>query len=210
LCAQQEGVSKAAMRQIRTVVKNRVHKGFFIGKASVRLSGSTCLNVGIPKHISWVLPLARSLASMGLFDLGYTEVSKYYSSGTNVRYANQAVTNVNAHYPVFHVVIAPRGIRSSLLSVKRYKGFYYVGISLTPHGKRVFCTFSHRHAKGYAAVVLDQQIISDPRLPGPICGGSLRVGFPSNVTINSNVGPRAMVADLKYGPLPFGLHYQVT
>lgn len=210
LCAQQEGVTKSAMAQIRRVVANRVHKGFYIGKASIRPSGGTCLNVGIPKHISWVLSLARSISSMGQFDLGYTSVTKYYPSGTTVRYANQAITNANAKYPVFHVVIAPRGIRSSSLKVKRQKGFYYVYLSLTDHGKRVFCTFSHRHVKGYAAVVLDSQIISDPQLLAPICSGSIGVGFPSNVTINSDRGPRAMIADIKYGTLPFGLHYDVT
>jgi hypothetical protein len=211
LCAQQEGVTRAAMTKIRRVVANRVHKGFYLGKASIRPSGATCLNVGIPKHISWVLSLARSIASVGQFDLGYTSITKYYPAGTNVRYADEAITNANSNYPVFHVVIAPHGIRGSSLKVRRIKGFYYVALALTSHGSKVFCTFSHRHAKGYAPVVLDRQIISDPPLPSKaICGGSLLVGFANNVSINSDHGPRAMIADIKYGTLPFALHYQIT
>ena len=211
LCAQEEGVTKTQMSQIRTVVADRVHKGFYIGKASIKPSGTTCLNVGIPKHITWIRDLAESLSSMGTFDLGYTSVTKYYPPGTSVRYANEPITNANASSAVFHVVLAPRGIRTSTSKIKRIKGYYYVNLSLTTHGARVFCTFTHRHAKGYAAVVLDHEIITDPPLPAKaICVGGLKLGFPSNVTINSKAGPRAMVADLKFGPLPLGLHYLIT
>jgi preprotein translocase subunit SecD len=121
-------------------------------------------------------------------------------TGAYVRLAgNSQGTRAALHPPLLRVVV-PDG------SVKRGSagaGFDSVGgrtlsYTLTPRASSAWCSFTRFHLNLYAAIVLDNHVISDPSIQSAICGGQTEI-----TALASSAQARMIAAYLNFGSLPF-------
>ncbi|GEM_PF-6452032 len=206
LCSAQSATA-ADMAAARKVVASRVHHGFGFRKASVRLSSSSCIAIVLPHDIRWLRWLADDVSGIGRFGFGVRvpDAKKSLPAGSAVRYIHDAVTSANKNLPVVRVIVARPGIKRRTVRLERRGRYDYAAMDFNKNGSKRFCKFTSSNIKGFAPVVLDRRVVSDPQILTAICGGSVLLGFPVARSLDHPLGPREVIADLHSGLLPIAL-----
>lgn len=206
LCAP-AGTNAGVMATTIHVVAKRVHKGFGFTNAKVTIRDRHCIEIVLAHRIAWLRWLAQNVSEEGSFGLGVAQPSaeKQLLPGTSVRYPHDPVTAANSNRPIVRVVIGRPSIKRWTVRIERRGKTTYVALDLTSLGSKHFCRFTSHDVKGFAPVVLDRQIVSDPEVSTSICGGTLLIGFPPGKSLDRPLGPRQVVAEVRSGLLTFPL-----
>lgn len=174
--------------------------------------GTRCMAVHFlqPVTHTHLRNLGQVLAEQGQFVQGVavSHPSSQLQGFARIRYASDRITRANRSLPVVRPIFTWRGVdRASVALVSPLPPGpgHVVNFNLTPDARRAFCRFSTSHRGEYSPSIFDRVVFEDSLITGPVCGG--RDAFvpvpPQAYSRFSRLGPRALFAYLRFGPLPF-------
>ncbi len=101
---------------------------------------------------------------------------------------------------VYHTVMTGTALSGAQAGRNSTTGEYLVQFQLTGEGSRVFGDYTTSHVGGYLAIVLDNKVISAPRINSAIVGGSGEITGSFTQQEANN-----LAVQLRYGSLPIPL-----
>ena len=102
---------------------------------------------------------------------------------------------------VFETVLTGAGLESVGLDLRQ--GNYIIPFRLNPDAGQTFAEYTSGHVGEFLCIVLDKQVISCPRVEGPIPGGEAVIS--GNFTYDT---ARQLSIQLRYGALPVPLRVE--
>jgi protein-export membrane protein SecD len=102
---------------------------------------------------------------------------------------------------VYETILTGAGIKQVGLDVQQ--GEYNVPFELNPDAAEIFAAYTAAHVNDFLCIVLDKQVISCPRVNGPIPGG--RAMITGKFTYDE---ARQLSIQLRYGALPVPLRVE--
>jgi preprotein translocase subunit SecD len=100
----------------------------------------------------------------------------------------------------FRTVMTGVHLESARVEADPQTGLPSISFKLTPEGAQIFAEHTRNNVGKFLAITMDKQVLSSPRIQGPILGG--------NGQITGQFSPdeaQALVVQLKYGSLPIPL-----
>lgn len=202
--------TNAEMNTARDVINNRVAGGAGVTEPQVNRVGAKCISVEMPglKNQSQLIGTLGKTGYLALTDSSTTAVA----AGTKVKLvcktagcapgAKVGTTNMSASPPVMQVVVPGKYVQQGSAQV----GFDNTGApdvtyTLVGTGSNDWCTFTSSHVNQYSAIVLDNQVVSDPTIQSAICGGQTQI-----TGLTSTAEAQQIATYLNYGALPVALH----
>jgi preprotein translocase subunit SecD len=202
--------SNADMNTARDVINSRVSGGYGVTEPQVNRVGSNCISVEMPglKKQSQLLGTLGKTGYLALTDSGTTALAP----GTKVKLvcktagcapgAKVGVSNLSATPPVMQVVVPGKYVQQGSAQVGfDTSGNPAVTYTLVGAGSSAWCTFTSSHVNQDSAIVLDNQVVSDPTIQSAICGGQTQI-----TGLTGTTEAKTLATYLNYGALPIALH----
>lgn len=200
-------VSVENMQTAKKIIEDRVN-GLGVSEAVVQLAGDRRILVELPgqQDPEEALSIIKDTALLEFVDFGEfssQEVSQLVHTNIKTDYKNSDDENVsinsNPDEHIFHTVMTGAAIKQVGVT-KNALGKYLVVFELTPEGSRIFQEYTTNNTGKILAIVLDNEVISAPRIEEPIIGGrgSISGDFTRESANNLSI-------QLKYGALPVPL-----
>lgn len=113
-------------------------------------------------------------------------------------------TNVNASTPVLQVIVPGSEIQQGSASVAfTADNSPAVNYTMTGAGSDRWCKFTTNNVNKYSAIVLDNQVVTDPTIQEAICGGQTQITMGQGGTTEQ---AKSIATYLNYGALPVAFH----
>ena len=200
-------VSPENMQTARRIIEDRVN-GLGVSEAVVQIAGDRRILVELPgqRDPEQALSAIKDTALLEFVDFGDLspqEVSLLINTKINTDYQTASDQNKsgssNSGDPVFHTVMTGASIKAVGVT-KDAIGKYMVAFELTSDGSQIFKEYTTRNTGQILAIVLDNEVISAPRIETPITAG--RGSISGNFTYES---ANNLSIQLQYGSLPVPL-----
>lgn len=204
-----QAVDSNAMEATVSIVESRVN-ALGVTEPVVQRSGDRRLVVELPgvENTEEAIALLKQTGLLEFVDTGLeslapgTMIQTDYGTTTTSAQPTPQTTDPAAEPtpvgPVYHTVMTGSALQSATVGL--YNGQYTVDFTLTPEGERLFAEYTATHVGQYLTIVLDKQVISSPRIDGPITGGTGQItGRFTQEEANS------LALSLRYGSLPVPL-----
>jgi len=197
-----QDIETQSMEAARSIVENRVN-GLGVTEPIVQGVGSRRILVQLP-GISDPEAAIATLRQTGLMEWVDTG-AEYLKPGTEIKtdYATSAPldtsTEVSATQKIYHTVLTGRNLRRASVQFDR-NGLPVIAFELDAEGGEIFAQHTANNTGHYLAIVLDEVIISCPRIQSTIPDG--RGQITGRFTVEE---AKAMVLQLRYGALPVPL-----
>jgi preprotein translocase subunit SecD len=200
-------VTQENMQTARRIIANRVN-GLGVSEAVVQLAGDRRILVELPGQTDpeQALSTIKDTALLEFVDFGdfsSQEVSQMINTVIKTDYKNSSAENDSANAsseePIFHTVMTGAAIKQVGVT-KNALGKFLVVFELTPEGSQIFQEYTTNNSGEFLAIVLDNEVISAPRIEEPIIGG--RGSISGNFTYDSASN---LSIQLRYGSLPVPL-----
>ena len=200
-------VTKENMQTARRIIEDRVN-GLGVSEAVVQIAGDRRILVELPGQTDpeQALSTIKDTALLEFVDFGdlsNQEASLLYNTKINTDYQTSSDLNesdsLSSEGPVFHTVMTGASIKQVGVS-KNALGKYLVVFELTPEGSQIFKEYTTNNTGKLLAIVLDNEVISAPRIEEPITAGrgSISGNFTAETANNLSI-------QLRYGALPVPL-----
>ena len=200
-------VSVENMQTARRIIEDRVN-GLGVSEAVVQLAGDRRILVELPgqqdpeQALSTIKETAL-LEFVNFGDLSSQEVSQLIHTNITTDYKNSSdeneSINSNPDEPIFHTVMTGASIKQVGVT-KNALGRYLVVFELTPEGSLIFREYTTNNTGKILAIVLDNEVISAPRIEEPIISGRGSISGDFSYESANNLS-----IQLKYGSLPVPL-----
>ncbi|HDD61234.1 MAG: protein translocase subunit SecD [Chloroflexota bacterium] len=200
-------VSVENMQTARRIIEDRVN-GLGVSEAVVQLAGDRRILVELPgqqdpeQALSTIKETAL-LEFVNFGDLSSQEVSQLIHTNITTDYKNSSDENEsissNPDEPIFHTVMTGASIKQVGVT-KNALGRYLVVFELTPEGSLIFREYTTNNTGKILAIVLDNEVISAPRIEEPIISGRGSISGDFSYESANNLS-----IQLKYGSLPVPL-----
>ena len=200
-------VSVENMQTARRIIEDRVN-GLGVSEAVVQLTGDRRILVELPgqqdpeQALSTIKETAL-LEFVNFGDLSSQEVSQLIHTNITTDYKNSSDENEsissNPDEPIFHTVMTGASIKQVGVT-KNALGRYLVVFELTPEGSLIFREYTTNNTGKILAIVLDNEVISAPRIEEPIISGRGSISGDFSYESANNLS-----IQLKYGSLPVPL-----
>jgi len=200
-------VSVENMQTARRIIEDRVN-GLGVSEAVVQLAGDRRILVELPgqqdpeQALSTIKETAL-LEFVNFGDLSSQEVSQLIHTNITTDYKNSSDENEsissNPDEPIFHTVMTGASIKQVGVT-KNALGKYLVFFELTPEGSLIFREYTTNNTGKILAIVLDNEVISAPRIEEPIISGRGSISGDFSYESANNLS-----IQLKYGSLPVPL-----
>lgn len=194
------------------VVQARLNSGFGIADAQVTRSGGRCIDVDMPASDSQdsIIGIISKTGYLALADSD----SQYLKPGTKVKlrckqkdcapHARVGRTSIHAKPPILQIVVPQQDVQQGSAQVGTDEtGAPMVTYAIQGEGSDAWCAYTTSHIDGYAAIVVDNKILSDPQIAEPVCGSNQTqiTGLPDTfeaqkIATYLNYGPLAVALDL--------------
>lgn len=208
--------SSSTMDTARDVIASRAAGGFGVTEPQVTRVGSSCISVEMPglKNQSSVINSIGKTGYLALTDGG--PPTSALGTGTKVTLvcppsdrtcgapgAKVGTTNLSAKpFPIMQIVVPGKYVQPGSAQVGfDNSGNPDVTYTLTGQGSNSWCTFTSSHVNQLSAIVLDNQVLSDPTIQSAICGGQTQI-----TGLGSTSEAQKIATYLNYGALPIALH----
>ena len=199
-----EEVEAQSMQAARSIVENRVN-GLGVTEPIVQGVGSRRILVQLPGigDPEAAIATLRQTGLMEWVDTGAqylkpgTEIKTDYATSTSASLG--ASTEVTPTEKVHHTVLTGRNLQHALVDFDR-NGLPLIAFELDGEGGKIFAEHTANNIGRYLAIVLDEVIISCPRIQSTIPDG--RGQITGRFTVDE---AKAMVLQLRYGALPIPL-----
>lgn len=206
--------SNADMNTARDVINSRVSGGFGVTEPQVNRVGADAISVEIPglnqAQQAQVISIIGKTGFLALTDSGTQSLGQ----GVKIKLvcdggasngcppgSKPGITNLQAHPPVLAVVAAGKYVSAgSAQTGFAADGTPDVTYTLQGHGNDAWCNFTTSHVNQFSAIVLDNKVVSDPRIQTAICGGQTQITGLTSTTEANNISTY-----LNYGALPISL-----
>ena len=200
-------VTTENMQTARRIIEDRVN-GLGVSEAVVQIAGDRRILVELPgqRDPEEALSTIKDTALLEFVDFGdlsNQEASLLYNTKINTDYQTSSDLNKSdsssSEGPVFHTVMTGASIKQVGVS-KNALGKYLVVFELTPEGSQIFKEYTTNNTGKLLAIVLDNEVISAPRIEEPITAGrgSISGNFTAETANNLSI-------QLRYGALPVPL-----
>ncbi|MCD6425578.1 MAG: protein translocase subunit SecD, partial [Anaerolineales bacterium] len=200
-------VNSDNMETARRIIEDRVN-GLGVSEAVVQLAGDRRILVELPgqqdpkKALSTIKDTAL-LEFVDFGDLSSKQVSQLINTTINTDFQTasdqSAAVSLTTEGPVYHTVMTGSSIKQVGVT-KNALGKFQVAFELTSDGSQIFKEYTTQHAGEFLAIVLDNIVISAPRIEEPITAG--RGSISGNFTYDSASN---LAVQLQYGALPVPL-----
>ena len=205
-------VDASSMSAARAIVENRVN-GLGVSEALVQQAGDRRILVEIPGESDAQKALA-SVQQTGLLEfvdfssltpqeaaaLENTKISTDFKSGSSeAPAATQTPAESSQPSQTFHTVMTGADLKTVSVTQDQ-AGNYQVAFELNSEGAQIFKDYTTSHVGQILAIVLDEQVISVPRINGPIPDGQGVI--TGNFTLQT---ANDLAVQLRYGSLPIPL-----
>lgn len=189
-------VDPAAMRTARQIVENRVN-GLGVTEAVVQLAGDRRILVELPGETDpeRALESIRQTGLLEFVEMGANPVLP----GATIETDFAGPASGEGDEPVYHTVMTGRELRNVQV-VRDTFGQYAVAFTLTSEGSQTFGQYTSQNVGQILAIVLDKEVISTPRIEGPITTGEGQIS--GQFTLES---ANELAVQLEYGSLPIPL-----
>ena len=200
-------VTQENMQTAKRIIENRVN-GLGVSEAVVQLAGDRRILVELPGQTDpeQALSTIKDTALLEFVDFGdfsAQQVSQMINTEIKTDFkvssAENESANLNSDEPVFHTVMTGASIKQVGVT-KNALGKFLIVFELTPEGSQIFQEYTTNNTGEYLAIVLDNEVISAPRIKEPITGGRGSIGGNFTYESASNLS-----IQLKYGSLPVPL-----
>lgn len=200
-------VTQENMQTARQIIENRVN-GLGVSEAVVQLAGDRRILVELPGQTDpeGALSTIKDTALLEFVDFGdlsAQEVSLRINTiiQTDYKISDEEIESLNSSSsdPIFHTVMTGAAIKQVGVT-KNALGKFLVAFELTPEGAQIFQEYTRNNTGKILAIVLDNEVISAPRIEEPITGG--RGTISGNFTYDSASN---LAIQLRYGSLPVPL-----
>lgn len=213
LCANSgQNVTQGDMDTATNVMRSRASQGLGVTEPSVSQVGKNCISVEMPglTNQNQIITVLGKTGYLALTDSGATSLNP----GTKVKLvcapnqpncapkAKVGTTNLTANPPVMQVVVPGKYVQQGSAQVGADNlGQPDVTYTLTGRGSSDWCTFTSNNVRRYSAIVLDNQVVSDPQIQSAICGGQTQI-----TGLGTTSQAQSIATYLNYGALPIAFH----
>lgn len=192
-------VSLEDMATVRRIIENRIDS-LGVVEPEIQLWGERRIMVGLP-GIKDPEQAVRTLKSTGLLefvDLGYAPLEEGARISTTLRTGEE----VSPTEGIFETVMTGKNLRRADLAIDPTTQKLEIHFELDVEGARLFEEYTTRSVGRFMAIVLDEVVISAPRIQQPIPEGRVRITSPRGFT---RTEAQSIVTVLRYGALPIAL-----
>ena len=212
LCASSSHPANADMNAARDVIASRLSGGFGVSEPQVSRVGPNCVAAEMPgvKNQAQVIAAIGKTGYLALTDSGGT----FLAAGTKVKLVckdrdcslakakigpgNPAATPK----PILQIIVPGKYVsRGSAQVGFAQDGSPTVTYTLSGRGSTDWCNYTTNHVNQYSAIVLDNNVVSDPKIIEAICGGQTQI-----TGLTSTDEAKTISTYLNYGALPITLH----
>lgn len=200
-------ITSENMQTARRIIEDRVN-GLGVSEAVVQIAGDRRILVELPgqRDPDQALSTIKDTALLEFVDFGdlsTQEVSLLINTKINTDYQTSSDQNESGSSssddPVFHTVMTGASIKQVGVTTDALRR-YQVVFELTPEGSQIFKEYTTNNTGKILAIVLDNEVISAPRIEEPITAG--RGSISGNFTDES---AQNLSIQLRYGALPVPL-----
>ena len=200
-------VNSDNMETARRIIEDRVN-GLGVSEAVVQLAGDRRILVELPgqqdpKQALSTIKDTALLEFVDFGDLSSQQVSQLINTTINTDFQTASdqsdAVSLTTEGPVYHTVMTGSSIKQVGVT-KNALGKFQVAFELTSDGSQIFKEYTTQHAGEFLAIVLDNIVISAPRIEEPITAG--RGSISGNFTYDSASN---LAVQLQYGALPVPL-----
>ncbi len=200
-------VNSENMETARRIIEDRVN-GLGVSEAVVQLAGDRRILVELPgqRDPEQALSTIKDTALLEFVDFGNLssqEVSLLINTtiitDTQTASDQSDVVSPTTEGLIYHTVMTGASIKQVGVS-KDALAKYRVAFELTPEGSQIFKEYTTQHSGEFLAIVLDNVVISAPRIEEPITAG--RGSISGNFTYDTASN---LAIQLRYGALPVPL-----
>ncbi len=200
-------ITSENMQTARRIIEDRVN-GLGVSEAVVQIAGDRRILVELPgqRDPDQALSTIKDTALLEFVDFGdlsTQEVSLLINTKINTDYQTASDQNESGSSssddPVFHTVMTGASIKQVGVTMDALRS-YQVVFELTPEGSQIFKEYTTNNTGKILAIVLDNEVISAPRIEEPITAG--RGSISGNFTDES---AQNLSIQLRYGALPVPL-----
>ena len=200
-------VNSENLETARRIIEDRVN-GLGVNEAVVQIAGDRRILVELPgqRDREQALSTIKDTALLEFVDFGDISTQELpllinTTINTDIQSAsNQSdVISPTGETPIYHTVMTGASIKQVGVSDDAL-GRYHVAFELTPEGSRIFKDYTTQHSGELLAIVLDNIVISAPRIEEPITAG--RGSISGNFTYDE---AKNLAIQLRYGALPIPL-----
>jgi len=200
-------ITSENMQTARRIIEDRVN-GLGVSEAVVQIAGDRRILVELPgqRDPDQALSTIKDTALLEFVDFGdlsTQEVSLLINTKINTDYQTSSDQNESGSSssddPVFHTVMTGASIKQVGVTTDALRR-YQVVFELTPEGTQIFKEYTTNNTGKILAIVLDNEVISAPRIEEPITAG--RGSISGNFTDES---AQNLSIQLRYGALPVPL-----
>jgi preprotein translocase subunit SecD len=200
-------VNSENMETARRIIEDRVN-GLGVSEAVVQIAGDRRILVELPgqRDPEQALTTIKDTALLEFVDFGdlsSQEVSQLINTTitTDTQTASDQADNASPTTEglIYHTVMTGASIKQVGVS-KDSLARYHVAFELTPEGSQIFRDYTTQHTGEFLAIVLDNVVISAPRIEEPITAGQGSIS--GNFTYESASN---LAIQLRYGALPIPL-----
>lgn len=200
-------ITSENMQTARRIIEDRVN-GLGVSEAVVQIAGDRRILVELPgqRDPDQALSTIKDTALLEFVDFGdltSQEVSLLINTKINTDYQTASDQNEpgssSSDDTVFHTVMTGASIEQVGVTMDALRK-YQVVFELTPEGSQIFKEYTTNNTGKILAIVLDNEVISAPRIEEPITGG--RGSISGNFTDES---AQNLSIQLRYGALPVPL-----
>jgi len=198
----------------RNVINARASGGFGVTEPQVSRVGKSCVSAEMPgvKNQSSMMQTIGKTGYLALTDGGAQAVGQGIpvtlscptSDPKCAPGATVGPTQLNAKpRPILQVIVPGKYIQqgSAQVTFNNSTGNPAVDYTMSGTGSDAWCTYTSAHVQGYSAIVLDGQVVSDPRIQAAICNGRTEIN-----QLQSTDQAKQLSTYLNYGALPVPLH----
>jgi protein-export membrane protein SecD len=193
-----ESVSSSAMESVRTIIENRVN-GLGVTEPVVQSVGTSRIQVQLP-GIEDAVSAAESLGETGQLEMVDTG-SLFITPGALIRTDSSEISAQveAADETVYRTVLTGKNLKSADVAFDQ-NNLPVIAFELDNEGGAIFGAHTAANTGRYLAIVLDNIVISCPRIQTAIPDGRGQI-TGSFTTAEA----KAMVMQLRYGALPVPL-----
>ena len=222
-------VSEEQMQTARTIVENRVN-ALGVTEPVVQLAGSNRILVELPgvQEPEQAIETIQETGLLEFVEIDPTQLGATAAlQGTEIRTdfgmaptptlagtptasptaapaageaTAEATPRASPTPPIFHTVMTGAALEDARAGRDPVSGDYLVQFDLTSEGAETFAQYTSTHVGEYLAIVLDNRILSIPRIQSPITGGQGTI--TGEFTLEE---ANQLAVQLRYGSLPVPL-----
>jgi len=194
-----QDIDAESIEAARTIVENRVN-GLGVTEPIVQGVGTRRILVQLPgiDDPEAAIATLRETGLMEWVDTG----AEYLEPGTKVEtdYATSASAETTPTHKVYHTVLTGKNLKQAMVNLDQTTNAPLIAFELDSEGADIFAEHTANNVGRYLAIVLDNAVISCPRIEGAIPEG--RGQITGRFTLEE---AKAMVLQLRYGALPVPL-----